>query len=101
MKKVMFVCSAGMSTSMLVQRVQKAADAQNFESKIWAVSDSDAKNHLSDVDCVLLGPQVRFLLSKYKKEADAKGFKVDVVDQIAYGRMDGEAVLKQVLKLLG
>ncbi|MGC4431352.1 PTS sugar transporter subunit IIB, partial [Streptococcus suis] len=37
MKHIMLVCNAGMSTSMLVTKMQKAAEETGGEATIWAV----------------------------------------------------------------
>ncbi len=55
-KTIMLVCSAGMSTSLLVTKMQKAAEAKGMEADIFAVSASDADNQLEskNVDVLLL-----------------------------------------------
>ena len=45
-KTIMLVCSAGMSTSLLVTKMQKAAEDKGMEADIFAVSASDPDNHL-------------------------------------------------------
>ena len=67
MKKILLVCSAGMSTSLLVTKMQKAAEENEVECKIWAVSQSDAPNNWEKADVLLLGPQVRYELKNVKK----------------------------------
>ena len=82
MKQILLVCSAGMSTSLLVTKMEQAAEKVGDEVEIFALPMSDGINRLSTVDCVLLGPQVRFNLGKIKEEA-AKvnpGLPVDVID---------------------
>lgn len=100
MKKIMFLCTAGMSTSMLVNRVEEAANTHGADYKIWACGEAEAKNFYQDVDVVLLGPQVRFLLKKVQG-AVPETVKVDIIDTTSYGRMDGEAVFQQIQSLLG
>lgn len=99
MKKIMLVCSAGMSTSMLVKKMEAAATARGVEAEIFAVAESEAKNNL-DVHVVLLGPQVRFLLTKMTDMMAAKNVPVQVIDSINYGTMNGDAVLTQALGLI-
>lgn len=99
MKKIMLVCSAGMSTSLLVTKMKKAADEQGMAIEIFACSESEAKSKYNDVDIILLGPQVRFLLSKIQKAVEAKGTPVAVIDSIDYGTMNGPKVLEKALKL--
>ena len=102
MKKIMLVCSAGMSTSLLVTKMEQAAEKAGDEVEIFALPMSDGINRLSTVDCVLLGPQVRFNLGKIKEEA-AKvnpGLPVDVIDMKDYGTMNGEKVYNYAKKLM-
>ena len=44
-KTIMLVFSAGMSTSLLVTKMQKAAEEKGMEADIFAVSASDADNN--------------------------------------------------------
>ena len=101
MKKILLVCSAGMSTSLLVTKMNLAAAKQGVEADINAVAETELKNHSDKVDVVLLGPQVRFLLSKVKASLDPKGIPVEVINSIDYGTMNGENVLKRALELIG
>ena len=61
-KTIMLVCSAGMSTSLLVTKMQKAAEAKGMDADIFAVSASEADQHLESkpVDVLLLGPTSTF-----------------------------------------
>ena len=101
-KTIMLVCSAGMSTSLLVTKMQKAAEKKGIEAKIFATAAGDADNALAsnDVDVLLLGPQVRFMLSQFQQKLEGKDIPVEVIDMRAYGMMDGDAVLAQAEKLM-
>lgn len=100
MKKVLFVCSAGMSTSLLVNKTMAAAKEQGLDIEIVAMAEGEAKTHIEEYSVVLLGPQVRFLLKKFQELAEPKGIKVDVIDMLSYGRMDGNAVLEQIKTMI-
>jgi len=99
MKKILLVCSAGMSTSLLVTKMQEAAADQGEEAEIWAVAEADASTNWEKADVLLLGPQVRFLENKIKDMVGGK-IPVAVIDMRAYGMMDGKAVFQQALDLL-
>ncbi|WP_066870657.1 PTS sugar transporter subunit IIB [Clostridium mediterraneense] len=101
MKKILLVCSAGMSTSLLVTKMQEAAANKGIECSIEAVAEADAQNKIDDIDVLLLGPQVRFLLSKFKGLTEGKNVPVEVIDTVAYGTMNGEKVLTRALELIG
>lgn len=99
MKKILLVCSAGMSTSIVVKKMEEAAKAKGIEAKIWAVGDALAKDNVLEADIIMLGPQVKFLLDKIKDIAGDK--PVEVIDMKDYGMMNGAAILDKALSVIG
>lgn len=99
MKNILLVCNAGMSTSMLVKKMQAAAKDMNVEVNVEAKSLSDAKKAISEVDVVLLGPQIRYELENVKKIAG--NTPVEAINMQDYGLMNGKKVLAHALELLG
>lgn len=100
MKTILLVCSAGMSTSMLVTKMQKAAKEQGLEVEIFAVSEAESKNYKDKANVMLLGPQVRYMLEKMKAMMAPKRVSVAVINSVDYGTMNGKAVLKQAMDLM-
>lgn len=99
MKKILLVCSAGMSTSLLVTKMEQEAAAQGIEAKIWAVAEASAAANWEDADVLLLGPQVRFIEAKIKEMVGGK-IPVAVIDMRAYGMMDGKTVFNTAMDLI-
>ncbi|MBY5035099.1 PTS sugar transporter subunit IIB [Streptococcus gallolyticus] len=101
MKTIMLVCNAGMSTSMLVTKMQTAAAEIGEEVDIFAVPVSEADHELADkrIDVVLLGPQVKFLLNEFKEKCEP-AIKVDAINMMDYGVMNGKNVLNTALSML-
>lgn len=99
----MLVCVAGMSTSLLVSKMQKAAQEQNIEADIYAIAENEVDKILKskNVDVLLLGPQVRYLKGTFETKYKEKNVPIDVINMTDYGMMNGENVLKQALKLIG
>ena len=99
---IMLVCSAGMSTSLLMAKMQTAAIDQKVAVDIFAVPASEAEEKLKSkpVDVLLLGPQVRFLKAEYEKRLTPKGILLDVINMADYGLVNGEKVLAHALSLL-
>jgi Phosphotransferase system cellobiose-specific component IIB len=100
MKNIVLCCAAGMSTSMLVQRMKDAAQKKNIEVSIKAVPVAEFKENLSTADIILLGPQVKYELAKLQALAEPQGKKVAVIDMMDYGMMKGDVVLEKALKLM-
>jgi len=96
---ILLCCAAGMSTSLLVTKMEAYAKEQGLEGKIWAVGADDVKNHIDDADVLLLGPQVRYLLSQFKKVGEEKGIPVDSINPVHYGMMNGAEVVKFAIGL--
>jgi PTS system cellobiose-specific IIB component len=100
MKKIMLFCAMGMSTSLLVSKMQKEAEGRGLELKIWAVNQQEYERDLASADVCLLGPQVRFKLKEAKEKGLKLGIPIDVIDMMDYGSCNGLKVLNQALKLL-
>ena len=99
MMKILLVCNAGMSTSMLVTRMEKAAQQRQLNAQIQAVPVSQAETMLDEWDIVMLGPQVRHQLQYLQKKAEGKT-PICVIDMRDYGRMNGEKVLDAAMRLI-
>lgn len=99
MRKILLVCSAGMSTSMLVKKMQDTANKEGKDYEVEALALSEAETKVDEVDVILLGPQVRFQKAQVEKVANGK-VPVDVIDMQQYGMMDGEGVLKHAESLM-
>ncbi|MCF0149366.1 MAG: PTS sugar transporter subunit IIB [Clostridium sp.] len=99
----MLVCSAGMSTSLLVTKMQKAAEDRGLEADIFAVSASEAEDQLINkkIDVLLLGPQVRFMKGQFEGKTTPLGIPLDIINMVDYGTMNGVKVLDQAIKLMG
>lgn len=97
--KILLVCSSGMSTSLLVSKMREAAKKQGINVEIDATGASQIEKS-TDVDVVLLGPQVRYLLNDMRKEMESKGIPVDVINNLDYGTMNGEKVLNFAISLM-
>ncbi|WP_458352694.1 lactose/cellobiose PTS transporter subunit IIB [Peribacillus frigoritolerans] len=97
---ILLCCSAGMSTSLLVNKMEKAAAEEGLNVKIQAVSTMEVRNHIDEVEVILLGPQVRYLLNDIKKIGDEKGVPVDTINPMHYGSCNGKEVLRTALQLI-
>lgn len=99
MKNIVLCCAAGMSTSMLVQKMKDAAQKKGVDVTIKAVPVAEFEENIATADIVLLGPQVKYEQAKLQALADPLE-KVAVIDMMDYGMMKGDAVLDKALKLL-
>lgn len=82
---VLLLCSQGMSTGMLCEKITQAAKEDGKELHIWAASEIKAREHVGKADLILLGPQIRYLQKRISEMAPGK--PVEVIDMMAYGMM--------------
>ncbi|MDD5845041.1 MAG: PTS sugar transporter subunit IIB [Olsenella sp.] len=99
MTNIMLFCAAGMSTSLLVQKMQKAAADEGYEEAISAHPVSEVERCGQDADIILLGPQVRFEVERIQKLFPDK--HVQAIDMLDYGMMNGKHVIDNVRQALG
>lgn len=99
---IMLVCAAGMSTSMLVTKMQKAAKEKGLDAEIFAVAASEADKKLASqtIDVVLLGPQVRFMAKQFQEKLEPLKIPVEVINMADYGMMNGAKVLEQAVQMM-
>jgi PTS system cellobiose-specific IIB component len=105
-KVIALACSAGMSTSLLVKKMQDAAAAEGLDYEIYAEPAAEIDNMFSGMghskpDVLLLGPQVSYMKGDAKKKGDAAGIPVDVINMQDYGMMKGDKVLQAAKALMG
>jgi PTS system cellobiose-specific IIB component len=96
---IILVCSAGMSTSLLVTKMQKESVASGGNDKLFACSVDQLEAYIDDYDVVLLGPQMRYKAKSIGEIVAAKGKKFAVIDSLSYGMVDGKKVLAQAYSL--
>lgn len=94
--KIILACAAGMSTSMLVDRMQQSAEEQGFDLMIDAVPVSSLDNHVDGTQLILLGPQVSYMQEQLAIEYAP--IPVQVVDMMDYGMMNGKKVLSDAIQ---
>ena len=101
-KRIMLICAAGMSTSLLVTKMQKAAHELGEYVEIFALPLNAGKKEIANVDCVLLGPQVRYAKTEIESIIEESGKKIPyaIIDMKDYGMMDGKTVFAKAMKLM-
>ena len=99
MKNIVLFCAAGMSTSLLVNKMKAAAEAEGLEYEIAAHPLSEAAEYGPSADVILLGPQVKYKLNDTKAQFPDK--PVEAINMQDYGMMNGANVIKRVKEVLG
>lgn len=95
MKKILFICSGGMSSAIVEKALKTEADKAGIELETSAVGSGQAQDAINDNDwdLVLVAPQVRNRLATFKEYADAKGVQIESIPPRDYSPLGGKHLL--------
>ena len=97
--KVLLVCAGGMSTSILMTKMEKYAAEKGIPFEIAAVGLAEYKDVWQNgYDCILMGPQVSYRKDELKSVVS---IPVDVIPPADYGIGNCPNIFKQLDKMLG
>lgn len=99
--KVLFVCSAGMSSAIVVNALKKEAEKNGVTMEVQAVSTQEFGEEVKKGwDVAMVAPQVRHRFDQLKQEADAASVPCELIPPQAYTPLGGPVLYKKVLELL-
>ena len=101
MKSVLLVCGTGASSGFMARNIRQAAKGQGKEVSVKARSDSELDEYIEEIDLLLVGPHLKYMLEDLKDEAKPYNVPVELITEEAYGSLNGEAVLTQIEELIG
>mgnify|MGYP001165807140 FL=1 len=92
MRHLTLICMAGISTSLLVNKMKRLIRNENLEIAVTAMSE---RAFQGQTDVLLLGPQLGHRFESLKEQYESKGIRIDRIDPERFGAMDAKAVLEQ------
>ncbi len=97
--KILLICAGGMSTSILMKKLQKYSDENGAElEEIVARGLGDYEDIVPNYDVILLGPQISYRKADIQKST---GKPLDVIAPYDYAIGNAQSIFKQVNTLLG
>ena len=98
--KIRLFCAGGMSTSLLVRKIEEAAKQEGVDIDIIAYGVSSIDRRIdSSLDCVLIGPQIGYQKAQVKAICDEYGVPMEVIPMADYGMVNGKNVWALAKKL--
>ena len=91
MRHLTLICMAGISTSLLVNKMKRLIRNENLEIAVTAMSERAFQGYTG----LLLGPQLGHRFESLKEQYESKGIRIDRIDPEYFGAMDAKAVLEQ------
>ena len=101
-KTVLLICSAGITTGLLVKNMKDAAKQRDLDIHIYSAPAITAEDVLKrdEIDALLIGPQSEYEITRLKDFLEFKRVPYRLIDRESYALLDGERVLGQALQLM-
>ena len=98
--KILLLCNAGMSTSLLVKKMKAEAEERGIENiEIEARSALELPGLIETYDVFLLGPQLAYKEKEIAETCMEHSKKFALIAPMIYGMVDGKKALDLALGL--
>ena len=86
MKKVMLLCNAGMSSSMMAKKASEYLEKNGYDIHVDSTTTADAEDVFAnpEYDMILVSPQVRMFFDEFSQKAAENGKEIAQVGFDAY-----------------
>lgn len=97
--KVLLVCGSGASSGFMATNIRKSAKKQGIKCSVIARSQTEVDSYIDDVNCIMIGPHLRYVLDTIKEKVQGRDIKVAVMEKSYYSTLDGDEALKHIISL--
>lgn len=97
--RVLLVCGSGASSGFMATNIRKAATKRGIECSVLARSEAEIENYINDIDCLMIGPHLQYLVDEVNEKVAGKDVKVALMDRKYYSILDGNMALEHILSL--
>lgn len=98
MKKIVFLCSMGISSSILVHKAAMAAMQSKYSCQIEAYALQAAKEKAADADCIFIAPSIQ--ASRAWLEQVCPGIPIEEIAPETWSRLDGQNLLQTAVQTM-
>jgi PTS system cellobiose-specific IIB component len=99
MKKinVLLVCGSGASSGFMAANMRKAAKEKGIDAHITARSESEIENYIDEIDALMIGPHLAYLLDDIDDILHGAPVKSILMKPEYYSTLDGNKALAHLL----
>lgn len=100
MKKlnVLLVCGSGASSGFMAANMRKAASKQGLEIDIKARSESEIENYIDEIDALMVGPHLAYILDDIDEYTHGTDVKVILMKADYYSTLNGEKAIAHLME---
>ena len=102
-KTALLICTADITTGLLVKNVQNAADERGLDIHVYSAPAIIAEQAIQSqsIDALMIGPQSKYEIARLKDFLTYKAVPYKLISRENYEILDGEAVLEEIIALIG
>ena len=97
--RVLLVCGSGASSGFMAANIRKAAAGKGMNMTVIARSESEIENYIDDIDCLMVGPHLAYLIDEVDEIVGDTDVKVALMKPEYYATLNGEKALEHILSL--
>ncbi|WP_283272543.1 PTS sugar transporter subunit IIB [Spiroplasma sp. SV19] len=94
--RILLSCSFGFSTSILVKKMENYFKTKSYPFTVEALNETSAISVIENYDVILIGPQVSYLLKKFKAAANEQ-IPVYIMETRSYGLQKVDLIIEKML----
>lgn len=100
MKKlnVLLVCGSGASSGFMAANMRKAASKAGLEMDIKARSESEIDNYIDEIDALMVGPHLTYILDDIDEYTQGYDVKVILMKPEYYSSLNGEKAIEHLMQ---
>lgn len=96
---LLLACNLGMSTSLLVEKLKTEAKSRGLDLEVDAVPFDKVILTADKTDILLLGPQVRYLVKKFRDQFGDKIPVIEAMNMSDYALLNAGKILDDALAM--
>ena len=99
MKKlnVLLVCGSCASSGFMATNMRRAAVARGVDMDIKARSESEIENYVDEIDALMVGPHLAYILDEVEEYIGDNDVKVILMKPEYYSTLDGDKALDHLI----
>lgn len=95
--RVLLVCGSGASSGFMAANIRKAAAAKGIKITVNARSESEIENYIDDIDCLMVGPHLAYIMDEISEYIGDNDVKVILMQADYYSHLDGGKALEHLM----
>ena len=98
--RVLLVCGSGASSGFMAANMRKAAKEMNQDNEIKARSESEIESYIDDIDALMVGPHLAYVLDDIDEYTDGRDIPVVLMKAEYYSSLDGKKAIEHLYEAM-